>query len=347
MSNQVVTKIQFRRGPESERLAIENLGPGEPIFSTDPTGSGKFFIGDGSTPGGLSIKDLCYNPTAPSVVSVAEGDLIFKNGILENFTERVDDTEGFGGSIGNVVGNSNTSNSNQYIQEIFTNVSSRFQSDASVLVRAIRYVNGVVTGISNGPGQLFQYRTSQENGRFMLTNDSSYTGKQDNKSSTWSISFVDGTNDIKKEKMWFWLDLIQSSTNQTHMFNTWVYTTPSGFTKPQQICNDGLWFYVNNLAGGTDNGQWIFTGMSLYPYIFVHPSGGRDILGEGTGQWSYISNDDNGDYFLYNFVDGRWHNSDGSVSGIGAATTPTQVNNRFNPLTFALLDNIPTNVPTS
>lgn len=317
MANQVVTKIQFRRGPESERLAIENLGAGEPIFSTDSTGASKFFIGDGSTPGGLGIKELCYNPTAPAVISLSEGDLSFNNGILESFTKRV--VEEPGNDLPGVVSNIKTSNSDQYVQEIYTNISTPTQSDVSVLVRAIKYVNGVVTGVANGPGQLLQYRKESVGAFLPLVNDTSFAAKEDGVPSTWFISLNDVT--LRKERNWMRLYSIVAPSGDTDFFDSWIYvTTEDVFHNPQHSHNDATWIYIKDIAGGENNGQWVYTGMSLYPYMWIEPRDGNDILGLGTGGWSYVKSNSDG-YWLFNFSDSRWYRHDRSIAGSAVGTT--------------------------
>jgi hypothetical protein len=329
MASEVVTKIQFRRGPETDRTNITNLGVGEPIFSLDSSNTGKFFIGDGSTTGGLGIKELCHNPTAPGVVDLAEGQLSFTNGILTGYTPRV--TEPCSDGIPGIDTTTDTSSTSQFVQEIYTNISTNYQTDVSVLVRAIKYVNGVVTEIQNGPGVLLQNRTGMTGDYTILKNDSKFTSKRDSKSSTWFITVNDSSVTLGKEATWMYLQSLTPGDGNSRVHNEWVYVTDSGWTCAQSAVNDGIWIWFDSIK------QWGYTSMSLYPFIYMkYKSGGApgtgDIINRGQDDWTYVDIDSaspGGPLFYYNFNDSTWYNA--SSTGTAPVTTPTEPSNQTPP----------------
>ena len=315
MASEVVTKIQFRRGPETDRTNITNLGVGEPIFSRDSGNNGKFFIGDGSTAGGLGVKELCHNPGAPGVVDLAEGQLSFTNGILTGYTPRV--TEPCSDDIPGIDTTTDTSSTSQFVQEIYTNISTNYQTDVSVLVRAIKYVNGVVTEIQNGPGVLLQNRTGMNGGYTILKNDSKFTGKIDSKSSTWLITVNHSSVTLGKEGFWMWLQSLIPGDGNSRTHREWVYVTASGWTCSQSAVNDGLWMWFTSIN------QWVYTSMTLYPFIYLHV-GSNDIISRGQSDWSYVGTDSTGTLFYYNFNDSTWYNATGTGSVTTPASNPTE-----------------------
>ena len=59
--------LQFRRGPDSDRLTITPV-VSEPVFTTDTK---KFFIGDGSTVGGIEIQGSIDSATTLALIDSA------------------------------------------------------------------------------------------------------------------------------------------------------------------------------------------------------------------------------------------------------------------------------------
>ena len=244
------------------------------------TDTNELYIGDGSTAGGLRVATAGGGP----------------------------------GSSGD------TSNSSQWIDESYHTVNTGYHDELPILTRAVKYNNGVVSEIQNGPGLLLRTRSNTAGAYFVLTNNSKFVNKQTGTDPTWFVSLSSASVTVGKDASWVYVSNIVPHDTTIRPHNEWVYMTASAWSNPQETYNDGIWMWFDSIQ------QWGFTSMSLYPYIYMHTNGGApgtgDIINRGQDDWTYVGVDGSLNLWYYNFDDGLWYNPSTPGGSAGAPTTP-------------------------
>ena len=314
MGEQVISKIQFRRGPHDQ---LDSITPdiGEPVFTTD---TNKLFIGDNSTLRGLGIIDVCENDTMPDVqdIDVADTTLTFKNGILIGKGDRAwipDVGYDVFADEGIVHPTIHTSGPSQYVQEIYTTINTDTTVGTSVLVRAIKHINGIVNSIRNGPGVWFQYRTRRDGNFDVLENNSVFATKSNNNHCSFQMQVygqdqASNAQTLKKESFWAYWGSAECGGNHYDISDQVHLSMESTWRTPQSEANDGVWVFFNGIN------QWTWTSMSIFPYFYISYNGNAaangDVFGQTQSQWSYLYQEDGKKYwksFSSGGGDGEWY----------------------------------------
>lgn len=88
---------------------------------------------------------------------------------------------------------------------------------------------------------------------------------------------------------WYFSDWMQSYVYSAHPL--WTYTTALGWIYAPEQSLDGLWLY-----SASPDLKWVWTSAELYPYLYR----------QSTGQFGYLSRDDAGQAYLYNYQTQSW-----------------------------------------
>jgi hypothetical protein len=323
MASEVVTKIQFRRGPEAERTQIvPHIG--EPILSLTADGK-KFFVGDGTEAGGLGIPDLCYNEnfSGDQEIPTSFGMIKTKNGIIVGYQSNtrikpVSDHPG-------VKTDKYSSSSQQYVNEEFVTVKSLGkQYGVNVLKRASRFNGGVLTGILNGPGIVLQHLAdgnvypedniddSSPNVTYEYTSSTTTSTGDDFTEApmTFEWKFSRDGRAVSKDAVGVYWRAARAgrSSIATREWSLGIWATAgapvrdSEWMEPQQSQNDGLWIYLDQRASEVssdgvkhDIKQWAWTSMSIWPWVYLTRTATAVARGPGNisgatdlGDWVYF-----------------------------------------------------------